>query len=136
MATEWVDAVRACDLERLARVTDYPFELRDTGRDASCGRRLVMGRDHLGKAVDCLFRSEQLHRAMTDSRVSGFEAYDRDSPLANWIEPWWREDEHKPLQRVMTMVATVEGYEYDFQMLMSREGVRVVWKLGAFESRD
>ena len=89
MATERVDAVRARDLERLARMTAYPFELRDTGRDASCG--------------------------MTDTPVSGFNGYDRDSPVANWIEPWWRENEHRPLQRVMTVVATVEGYEYDFQ---------------------
>lgn len=59
---------------------------------------------------------------MTDTPVSGFDAYDRDSPLVNWIEPWWRENERKALQRVMTMVATVEGYEYDSQMLMSREG--------------
>lgn len=73
---------------------------------------------------------------MTDTPASGFNAYEQDSPLADWIEPWWREKEHRQLQRVMTMVATAEGYEYDFQMLMSRDGVRVVWKLGAFESRD
>jgi hypothetical protein len=136
LATDWIEAVRTRDLERLARVTAYPFELRDSGRDAGCGRRLVKARADLAKAVDCLFRSDQLHRAMTDTAASGFVAYEADSPLANWIEPWWRENEHNGLQRVMTMVATTEGYEYDFQLLMGRDGIRVAWKLGAFEARD
>lgn len=55
LATEWVEAVRARDLDQLARLTAYPFELRDTGRDASCGRRLVKGREGLPSAVDCCF---------------------------------------------------------------------------------
>lgn len=53
--------------------------------------------------------------------VSGFNAYELDHPL-HWIEPWWRESDHEPLQRVMTLVATVEGY--DSQMLMPRETER------------
>jgi hypothetical protein len=34
------------------------------------------------------------------------------------------------------MVATADGYEYDFQLLTDDDGVRVAWKLGAFEARE
>jgi hypothetical protein len=34
------------------------------------------------------------------------------------------------------MVATTDGYEYDLQLLVDREGVRIVWTKGSFESRD
>ena len=136
LAREWVDAVRHRDLDRLARVTTFPFELRDRGRDATCGKQVVKTREGLARGVDCLFRSAQLQRAMTDSPVSGYIISEPGDSLPNWLTPWWRESEHRGLQRVMTMVSTVEGYEYDFQILMARDGVRVVWKSGAFEARD
>lgn len=136
MATEWTDAVRHRSLERLAKVTSYPFELRDAGRDATCDRRVATNQEELARAVDCLFASPRLQLAMTDTPASGFIALEADSPLANWIEPWWRPSEHGVLRRVMTMVATADGYEYDFQLLTDDDGVRVAWKLGAFEARE
>jgi hypothetical protein len=136
LANEWLDAVRQRDPDRLARVTAYPFEIRDGGRDATCGKGRANEPAALSKAVDCLFKSSELHRALTDSPSPGIIAYEPDSPIPDWIEPWWQENEHAELQRAMTLAATVEGYEYNFQMLMARSGVRVVWKYGSFEARD
>jgi hypothetical protein len=135
IATEWLAAVKERDFERLAKATSFPLEMRDTGRDARCGNRTVKGRDTLGAAIDCLFRSDRLHQAMVDTPSSGFTAYEPSDSLPDWVQAWWRDNEHQRLQRVATMVATADGYEYDFQMLVARDGVRVVWKLGSFESR-
>jgi hypothetical protein len=135
-AAEWLEALRTRDIKRLGRVTSYPFELRDTRRDAKCGKRVVKGPDALAAAVECLFRSDLLHRAMVDSPSPGFTAYEASESLANWIEPWWRDTEHRGLQRVATMVATAEGDEFDFQILVAPDGVRTVWKAGSFESRN
>jgi hypothetical protein len=135
IAVEWLDALRNRDFERLSRATSYPFEVRDTRREARCGKRVAKRPDALAAATDCLFRAELLHRALVDSPTPGFSVYEPSEPLANWIEPWWRENEHRELQRVATMVGTVDGYEFDFQMLIARDGgVRTVWKLGSFES--
>ena len=71
IATEWLEALRTRDLERLARVTSYPFELRDAGDDATCGKRVAKTREQLGKVIGCLFRSEPLQRALADSTLQG-----------------------------------------------------------------
>jgi hypothetical protein len=136
VAREWLDALQARDIARLSQVTAYPFEVRDKRREALCGKRSAKGRDTLATAVDCLFRGELLHRALVDSPSPGFIADEPSDSLPNWVGPWWREAEHRGLQRVWTMVATVEGYEFDLQMLVARDGVRAVWKLGSFESRN
>lgn len=136
IATEWLDALINRDVEHLARVTSYPFEVRDTRRDAKCGKRVAKGPDNLPATVDCLLRSDLLHRAMIDSPEPGFSAYEASESLANWIQPWWRDSEHRGLQRVATMVATADGDQFDFQMLVAPDGVRTVWKAGSFESRN
>jgi hypothetical protein len=137
VAGEWLAALRDRDLERLGRLTSYPFEVRDQRREALCGKRAAKTRDDLKAAVDCLFRGKLLHRALVDSPSPGFTADEPSDSLPDWTEPWWREQDHAGLARVSTMVATVEGYEFDFQMLLERDGgVRVVWKLGGFESRQ
>ena len=137
IALEWLDALEARDIERLARATSYPFEVRDKRREALCGQRSAKTPDALKAAVECLFRGDLLHRALVDSPSPGFTADEPTDSLPNWIEPWWREKDHAGLQRVSTMVATVDGFEFDFQMLVARDGgVRTVWKLGSFESRD
>lgn len=136
LATEWLDAVRDRDIERLGRVTSYPLEVRDTLRHATCGKRLAKGRDTLAAAVNCLVKSDVLHRAMVDTPASGFTAYSAADSLSEWIQPWWREGEHRGLQRIATTVATADGYEFDFEMLVAKDGVRTVWKAGLFESRE
>lgn len=136
LATEWLSAVKKRDVERLAKVTSYPFEVRDTRRDAACGKRTAKSRDTLPAAVDCLFQSELLHRALVDSPSTRLLANEPTDSLPEWIEPWWREKEHRGLLRVFALVATNEGHEFDLQMLIARDGVRVVWKLGSLESRD
>jgi hypothetical protein len=135
IAGEWLGAVRNRDVEQLARLTSYPLEVRDTRREARCGKRVAKGRDALAKTVDCLFKGELLHRALVESPSSGFDASEPSESLPEWVEPWWREKEHGGLQAVGTTVSTSEGYEFDFQILVARSGVRTVWKLGSFESR-
>jgi hypothetical protein len=136
IAREWLDALQARDIGRLSQLTAYPFEVRDKRREALCGKRSAKGPDTLATAVDCLFRGDLLHRALVDSPSPGMTAEEPSDSLPNWIAPWWREEDHRGLQRVSTMVATVDGYEFDFQMLVARDGVRAVWKLGSFESRN
>jgi hypothetical protein len=135
LAVEWLDALRNRDIKRMAQVTNYPLELCDTRREALCGKRVAKDSDALAKTVECLFKGELLHRALVESPASGFSASAPSESPPNWVEPWWREKEHRALQRVGTMVSTAEGYEFDFQILVAREGVRTVWKLGSFESR-
>jgi hypothetical protein len=136
VAREWLDALQARDIGRLSQVTAYPFEVRDKRREALCGKRSAKGPDTLASAVECLFRGDLLHRALIDSPSPGITADEASDSLPNWIAPWWREKDHRGLQRVSTMVATVDGYEFDFQILVARDGVRAVWKLGSFESRN
>lgn len=137
IATRWLDALRHQNREQLAQLTRYPFEVRDTGRDARCKKKVANGSDTLAPAVSCLLDSELLHRALTDSTSSRILA-DAKPPasLADWARPWWREKDHGGLQSVYTMVATTDGYEFDFQILVDHDGVRAVWKSGSFESRN
>jgi hypothetical protein len=136
IATEWIQALGNRDLEQLARVTGYPFEVRDIGRDAQCGKRVAKDRDALGVAVECLFRSERLHQALLNSPASRLLADEPPKSLPDWSRPWWRQSEHAGLQNLFTVVATAEGDAFDFQILVSRDGVRALWKLGSFESRN
>jgi hypothetical protein len=135
LAVDWVEALRAHDLERLARVTVYPFELRDTGRDATCHQRRAGNREDLARVVDCLFQSERLQRALIDTPASGFNPRPPGAEPPSWSEPW-RKAEHAGLRSVTTMVATRDGYEYDLELLIAPQGVRAVWKLGSWEARD
>lgn len=137
IARQWLNAVKARDVEALERLTSYPFEVRDAGRDALCGKRTATSQAELSGAVACMFRSDLLHHALTESPSPGFTADDASDSLPNWIGAWWREKDHRQLQRVSTMVSTLEGDEFDFQMLVARDGgVRTVWKAGGFEAPD
>lgn len=135
LAEAWVEALRGRDLAGLARVTVYPFELRDTGRDATCRQQRANDREALARAVDCLFRSERLQRALIDTPSSGFDPLQPGAEPPSWSQGW-RKAEHEALRSVTTMVATRDGYEYDLELLMAPEGVRAVWKLGSWEARD
>lgn len=137
IATRWLDALRHRDLAQLTRLARYPFEVRDTGRDARCKTQTAHGPDAIESALNCLLGSDPLHRALIDSpssRMLGDGALPQS--LAEWARPWWRQNDHSGLHGAYTMVATTEGYEFDFQILVDPAGVRVVWKRGAFESRD
>jgi hypothetical protein len=81
-----LDALEARDIERLARATSYPFEVRDKRREARCGKRSAKIPDALKAAVDCLFRGDLLHRALVDSPSPGFTADEPADSLPNWIE--------------------------------------------------
>jgi hypothetical protein len=137
IATRWVDALRHRDLAALTQLTRYPFEVRDEGRDAHCKTQTASSPDKLESALSCLLGSDQLHRALNDSPSPQMLADGAlPSSLAEWARPWWRQKDHAGLQGVYAMVATTDGYEYDFQILVDRDGVRVVWKKGSFESRN
>ena len=82
IATKWLAALRDHDITRLAEATSYPFAFRDTGRDARCGKRTANGPDMLAAAIDCLFRSEQLRRAMANSPAPDFRAAEPARPEA------------------------------------------------------
>jgi hypothetical protein len=141
MATEWLEALEHRDLERLARVTSYPFELRDTGgSEATCGKgRAAQTREQLGKAVECLFRGKFLHQALVDGAPRRPEKQATSAPYSSWAEPWWRPRDHEPLHSVTAFAATREGlYDrtFEMQLLEDDAGVRVFWKIGSRESND
>lgn len=66
IARQWLDAVKARDVEALERLTSYPFEVRDAGRDALCGKRTATSQAELS---GCLFFSQRPAAPRSD-RVS------------------------------------------------------------------
>jgi hypothetical protein len=92
IASRWMDALRNRDLAALTRLTRYPFEVRDTGRDARCKTRIAAGPATLESTLGCLLGSEPFHRALIDSpspRVLADGAIPQS--LAEWSRPWWRQ---------------------------------------------
>jgi hypothetical protein len=55
LARGWLEALKKRDLRALAKLTSYPFEVRDRGREAVCGKRTAPNREALESAARCLF---------------------------------------------------------------------------------
>jgi hypothetical protein len=135
LATRWLEALKRKDLAVLAQVTSYPFEVRDAGREAVCGKRAAANRAGLDPAVKCLFDNAELIQAL-ESRAPFIEAAGEDAPIPNWAERWWQPSKHRGLSKVSAGVSNPVSYSFDMILMVAPDGVRAFWKLGSLEARD
>jgi len=135
IAQRWLDALRSRDLSALARLTSYPFEVRDTGREAACGKRSAAKPQALESAVKCLLRNEELHKALA-SQPPFVEATGPDYSIPDWAERWWQDRQHATLTKISAGAYDPHGFSFDLVLLLAPDGVRAVWKLGSLESRN
>lgn len=135
VARAWLEALKKRDLNALAKMTSYPFEVRDAGREAACGSRTAGSRAALESAVQCLFDNGELIRAL-ESRVPFVEAAGEDALMPNWAEPWWQASKHQGLSKVSAGVSNPLRYSFDIILMVAPDGVRAFWQLGSLESRD
>jgi hypothetical protein len=134
LARGWLKALERRDLPALAEVTSYPFEVRDSGREAVCGERNASNRAGLAGAVQCLFDNRELVQAL-ESRAPFVEAGEAAS-IPNWAERWWQASKHQGLSKVSAGVSNPSSYSFDMILLVGPDGVRAFWKSGSLESRD
>jgi hypothetical protein len=135
LARSWLDALKRRDLQALAKVTSYPFEVRDSGREAPCGKRDATKPAALEAAVQCLFGNSELIQAL-ESRAPFVEAAGETASIPNWAERWWQAGKHQGLRKVSAGVTNPSSYSFDMVMMVGPDGVRAFWKLGSLESRD
>lgn len=135
IAQRWLDALRKRDLDALAQVTTYPFEVRDSGREALCRSSSARAPEELHAAVRCLLNSAELHRAF-ETRLPSVRASLDDNPVPNWAEQWWNRAVHGGLSRTSAALSTPEGASFDIILMVGADGVRAVWKYGTLEARD
>lgn len=134
-AAAWLEALKRRDLIALAKVTGYPFEARDAGREAACGKRTAANRAALESAVRCLFDNDELLRAL-QARAPLVEAAGEDALMPNWVEGWWQASEHQRLRKVSAGVSNPLSYSFDMILMVAPDGVRAFWMLGSLEARD
>jgi hypothetical protein len=94
------------------KVTSYPFEVRDTGREAVCGKRFVAKPEALGSAVECLFRNEELIKAL-ESGPPFVEAAGEDYSIPNWAEHWWQAARHGGLSKISAGATNPASFSFD-----------------------
>jgi hypothetical protein len=135
VARRWLDGLRDRDMSALAQVTSYPFEVRDAGREAACGRRSAGKPKALESAVRCLLSNDALHRALS-SKPPFVENTGPSYSIPNWAERWWQERQHSGLTKISGGASDPRGFSFDLLLLIAPDGVRAVWQLGSLESRD
>lgn len=135
LARAWLEALKRKDLAALAKATSYPLEVRDSGREAVCGKRSAANRAALQSALRCLFDNTELIKAL-NSRATFVEAASEDSSMPNWAETWWQASKHQGLRKVSAGVSNPVSYSFDIILMVAPDGVRAFWKLGSLESRD
>jgi hypothetical protein len=135
LARSWLDALKRKDLSALAKVTSYPFEVRDAGREAVCGRRAAANRAQLESAVKCLFDNTELTQAL-ESRAAFVEAAGDNESIPDWAERWWQASRHRGLNKISAGVSNPVSYSFDIILMVAPDGVRAFWKLGSLEARD
>jgi hypothetical protein len=133
LATRWLEALRRRDIAALERLTSYPFELRDTERDAHCGTRSAAGPSDLPTAIDCLLKDQLFTRALKERSVVK-AAHAKD--FVPGFFQGWRRKEHADLWPTMALFGSDAGDEFDLTLLVAKDGVRVVWKRGSFSPPD
>jgi hypothetical protein len=131
----WLEALKNRDARALAEVTSYPFEVRDTGREAKCGRRTAINAAALESATKCLFTNAELNHALTTNRPF-IESTNEDYEVPNWGERWLRGGRYAGLKRVSAGAYALQGFSFDMVVLVDTAGVRAFWMYGSLESTD
>jgi hypothetical protein len=131
LASAWLEALRRRDASGLAAVTQYPFDLRDTGTAGRAGSReahssATSERD-MPAAVQSLITDDVLDRAMqaeTYGRIEELEG----GQVSGWAARW----EGSIPADVQAFTAFFRSNEaaFSFIFLVGDAGVRSVWKTG------
>jgi hypothetical protein len=136
LATEWLSALRSGNGPALDRLSQYPFELRDRGRSATCGIRPAARPDDLNPALQCLTSNTVFLKAMRDSSELAPVVYRSVDQLPGWARAWWDQKGAPTIKVVSFLMATTTGDEFDLLLLVDKSGVHALWKSGSFESTD
>jgi hypothetical protein len=131
----WLEALKNRDPRALSEVTSYPFEIRDAGREATCGKRTATKAAALESAVKCLFTNAELNHALSSNRPF-IESTNEDYEIPSWGERWWQPSRHAGLKKVSAGAHAVPGFSFDMVVLVDGSGVRSLWMYGSLESTD
>lgn len=134
LAERWLDALKRQDMEALTQATSFGFEVRDTGREAQCGKRVAAKPEELEAAIRCLLNNRELQAGL-GAKKPIVEAAGEGESLPNWAEPWATQLQ-SGLHQTFTTVSNPGGVSFDLILMAAPNGVRAVWKRGARESRD
>ena len=111
LATQWLDALNQRDLQALARVTSYPFQLRDSEAESQCGARQANNAGAAG--------AEYADRSRTDARLrAGYVSRLASSGACYALA------RHAP------------GRDQCRLRNLAQDGVRAFWKRGSVLSGD
>jgi hypothetical protein len=137
IAKRWLNALRSRNFDVLAKLTQYPFELRDTAETGPCGtQRAATNAGSLRSAIDCLLSDDLVHGALEESRESTVRAALAKDDIAEWARRWWRRDVHAALWPVYVIAAKEGCCEFDFTLLVGKAGVQGFWKTGTVEAAE
>jgi hypothetical protein len=131
----WLEALKNRDARALSQVTSYPFEVRDTGREAKCGKRTAADASALESATKCLFTNAELNHALTSNRPF-IESTNADYEIPSWGERWLQASRHASLKKVSAGAYAHRGFSFDMVVLVDTAGVRALWMYGSLESND
>jgi hypothetical protein len=131
LATAWLDALRRRDVSALMTLTQYPFDVRDTGTSG----RLDHEEKHLAAetavalpaVMETLLSDEVLYKAMRAERDGRVKAF-KDGYISSWAERW-RTDLTPDLRAVSAYFRTNDA-SFTFIFLVGESGVRALWKTG------
>jgi hypothetical protein len=135
IAKRWLQALKQRDLSALTAASSYPFEIRDAGRGAACGRKTASNGAALKSATQCLFANEELHRSLAtngpfaESPGDGYE-------IPDWAAPWFHPSRHSDLKKVSAGAGDLGSVSFDIVVLVDGSGVRALWMRGSQESMD
>lgn len=136
LASQWLAALRAKDMTAIERLSAFPFDLRDTGRHASCGRRVADKPDSMRKMLSCLLGNDVLNQALAESPESpAIVAHPEDEP-PEWATSWLASRSSTPSVRVGVLVATGKGDEFELLLLVSGSRVQGIYARGGFEATE
>lgn len=131
----WLEALKNRDARSLSEATSYPFEVRDAGREAKCGRRTAAASGALQSAIKCMFENEELHHALTSNRPF-IESTAEDYEVPDWAQRWFQPSRHSSLKTVSAGAHARPGFSFDMVVLVDSVGVRALWMYGSLESTD
>jgi hypothetical protein len=134
-AEQWLDALKRQDMQTLTQKTSFPFEIRDTGQGAKCGRTAARTPKHFKEAVGCLLNNQELQTGLSAKKPT-IDTASEDDPVPSWAERWWTTADHSGLNQTFTTVASPDGISFDLILVTASNGVRAVWMLGSREARD
>jgi hypothetical protein len=131
LATRWVDALRDKNVEALTKLSQYPFDLRDTRKDGACVNKTVRGPGDMPSAVDCLLVNWVLNDELKANPTPTTKVVS-PKELPSWARRWVKEI--GPGLTAVDVFIHGNGSSFQFILLVADEGVQGFWKTAWFEA--